>query len=68
MSATGTSAVLQATSYLKLPNVGIGSSITETGVALKDNNMTEFAVPPSTLQPSYVYSGFNRPMVAVKYA
>jgi hypothetical protein len=68
MSATGTAAVLQGSSYADVPNVGIGSSITETGITIYENNMTAYAVPPATFQPSLVYSGFNRPMVAVKYA
>jgi len=68
MSATGTAAILQGTSYLDVPNVGIGSTITETGITVYENNMSAYAVPPATFQPSLVYSGFNRPLVAVKYS
>lgn len=67
MGGAGTSTQLQGSSHNDTPNVGIGSGITETGVAVLDNNMTAYAVPPSTFQASYVYSGFGRPMMSISF-
>jgi hypothetical protein len=67
MGGAGTSTQLQGSSHNDTPNVGIGSSITETGVAVLDNNMTAYAVPPSTFQASYVYSGFGRPLMSISF-
>jgi len=67
MGGAGTSTQLQGSSHNDTPNVGIGSSITETGVAIYDNNMSAFAVPPSTFQASLVYSGFGRPLVSIRF-
>ena len=67
MGGAGTSTQLQGSSHNDTPNVGIGSSITETGVAIYDNNMSAFAVPPSTFQASMVYSGFGRPLVSIRF-
>jgi hypothetical protein len=60
------SAVLQATDNVDVPNIGIGSTLTEASVAFYDNSRTSYDVPPATYTPSFAVAD-NRAIVGVKY-
>ena len=61
-------AQLNATQYLDgLPNLGMCSSLTENGTAIKDNSGLSYAVPPATFTSSFVYGNFNRVHVGIKF-
>jgi hypothetical protein len=66
MGGSGSSTQLQG-SINSTPNIGIGSSPTESGAAVFDNNMTAYAVPPATFVASYVYSGIGRPILTLAF-
>jgi len=62
----GSSATLQATDNLDVPNIGIGSTITEAAICFYDNAMTSYDVPPATFTASLAASD-SRALVAIKY-
>jgi len=66
IDGAGSSATLQATDNLDIPNIGIGSTITEAAICFYDNAMTAYAVPPTTFTASLAASD-SRALVAIKY-
>ena len=67
-SDVSASATLNASQFLDgLPNLGICSTLSENGIAIKDNTATSNAVPPSSFTASFAYGNWNRVHVGIKY-
>ena len=66
--SAGSSTQLDGTVHTNLPNLGIGSVISETAAAVYDNDMTAYATPPATFSPTMNYGGFGRPRLSIEFS